>query len=145
MIFCCCFVWLDTIWYFQIIHPQMPTYHRYEDGIVLSCFNSYNEDRIVLLYSWSWVNACVRLTMSLRKLNLLAKPSKYINCIRILSVSVCGIKEITLRTDTMMTSSNGNVFRVTGPLCWKFTGPWWIPRTKASDAELWCLLWSAPE
>ena len=21
----------------------------------------------------------------------------------------------------------------------------WIPRTKASDAELWCLLWSAPE
>ena len=24
-------------------------------------------------------------------------------------------------------------------------GPRWIPRTKASDAELWCFLWSAPE
>ena len=37
-----------------------------------------------------------------------------------------------------MTSSNGNIFRVTGHLCGEFTGPRWIPRTKASDAELWC-------
>ena len=41
----------------------------------------------------------------------------------------------------MMTSSNGNIFRVTGHLCEEFTGPRWIPRTKASDAELWCFLW----
>ena len=38
----------------------------------------------------------------------------------------------------MMTLSNGNIFRVTGHLCGKFTGPRWISRTKASDAELWC-------
>ena len=31
-------------------------------------------------------------------------------------------------------------FRVTGPLCGEFTGHRW-----ASDAELWCFLWSAPE
>ena len=43
-----------------------------------------------------------------------------------------------------MTLSNGNIFRVTGPLCGEFTGDRWIPRTKASDAELWCFLWSAP-
>ena len=43
-----------------------------------------------------------------------------------------------------MTSSNGNIFRVTGPLCGEFTGHRWIPHTKASDAELWCFLWSAP-
>ena len=30
-----------------------------------------------------------------------------------------------------MTSSNGNIFRVTGHLCGEFTGPRWIPRTKA--------------
>ena len=41
----------------------------------------------------------------------------------------------------MMTSSNENIFRVTGPLCGEFTCPRWIPRTKASDAELWCFLW----
>ena len=45
----------------------------------------------------------------------------------------------------MMTSSNGNIFHVTGLLCWEFTGHQWIPRTKASDAELWCFLWSVPE
>ena len=43
----------------------------------------------------------------------------------------------------MMTSSNGDIFRVTGHLWGEFTGHRWIPRTKASDAELWCLLWFA--
>ena len=38
-----------------------------------------------------------------------------------------------------------NIFRVTGHLWGEFTGRRWIPRTKASDAELWCFLWSAPE
>ena len=37
----------------------------------------------------------------------------------------------------MMTSSNGNIFRVTGRLCGEFTGHRRIPLTKASDAELW--------
>ena len=31
----------------------------------------------------------------------------------------------------MMTSSNGSIFRVTGPLCGEFTGHRWIPLTKA--------------
>ena len=45
----------------------------------------------------------------------------------------------------MMTSSNGNIFRVTEHLCGEFTGPRLIPHTKASDAELWWFLWSASE
>ena len=44
----------------------------------------------------------------------------------------------------MMVSSNGSIFSVTGHLCGEFTGHRWIPRTKASEAELWCLLWSVP-
>ena len=40
----------------------------------------------------------------------------------------------------MMTSSNENIFRVTGHLCGEFNGPRWIPRTKASVAELCCFL-----
>ena len=40
----------------------------------------------------------------------------------------------------MMASSNGNIFRVTGLLCGEFIGHRWIPRTKASDVELWCFL-----
>ena len=34
-----------------------------------------------------------------------------------------------------MTSSNGNILRVTGHLRGEFTGPRWIPQIKASDAE----------
>ena len=45
----------------------------------------------------------------------------------------------------MMTSSNGNIFRITGSLCREFTGHWWTPLTKASDEKLWCFLWSVPE
>ena len=46
----------------------------------------------------------------------------------------------------MMTSSNGNIFRVTGHLCGEFTSHRrWILRTKAIDVELWYFLWSVPE
>ena len=47
--------------------------------------------------------------------------------------------------DYVMTSSNGNIFRVIGPLWGEFAGHRLIPLTKASDAKLWCFLWSAPE
>ena len=50
---------------------------------------------------------------------------------------------VVLHCDYMMTSSNGNSFSVTGPLWEEFSGYWWIPITKAGDAELWCFLWSA--
>ena len=46
---------------------------------------------------------------------------------------------------SMMTSSNGNIFRATGPLWGEPTGDRWIPLTKASDTEFWFFLWSVPE
>ena len=45
----------------------------------------------------------------------------------------------------LLTSSNGEIFCVTGPLCREITGHRLIPCTKASDAELWWFLWSSPE
>ena len=42
-----------------------------------------------------------------------------------------------MSSDGMMTSSNGNIFRVHSSLCRDFTGHWWIAPTEASDAELW--------
>ena len=46
-------------------------------------------------------------------------------------------RAITFLSHIMMMSSNGNIVRDTGHLCGEFTGPRWIPRTKARDAELW--------
>ena len=45
----------------------------------------------------------------------------------------------------MMTPSNGNIFLVTSPLCGELIGHRRLPLTKASDAGLWCFLWSAHE
>ena len=41
-----------------------------------------------------------------------------------------------------MTSSNGSIFHVTGPLWGEYTGHQWIPLSKASDAEFWWFLWT---
>ena len=60
------------------------------------------------------------------------------------TVMICR-NTVYLAASSMMTSSNGNIFRFAGPLWGEFTGHRWIPLTKASDAELWCFLWSPPE
>ena len=42
-----------------------------------------------------------------------------------------------------MTSSNGNIFRVTGHLCGEFTGPRWIPQGQWRGAWMfsWIYVW----
>ena len=55
------------------------------------------------------------------------------------------MKTASVKKWLMMTSSNGNLFLVTGLLCGEFTGHRGLPLTKASDAKLWCFLRSAPE
>ena len=52
-----------------------------------------------------------------------------------LSTAAKGVCKYGTFVPNMMTSSNGNIFRVTGHLRGEFT-PRWIPRTKASDEEL---------
>ena len=51
------------------------------------------------------------------------------------------MKRWRMRNNTMMTSSNENVFRVTDLLCGEFTGLRWIPDTKAGWTELWCFFY----
>ena len=51
-------------------------------------------------------------------------------------MAVNGGSTLRVFIEYMMTSSNGNIFRVTGSLCGEFTSHQWIPLTKASDAEL---------
>ena len=68
------------------------------------------------------------------------EPTRFAQCL------VVGFSMIIIRwLECMMTSSNGNIYRVTGPLCEEFTGHWWIPLTEVSDAGIWYFLWSATE
>ena len=61
-------------------------------------------------------------------------------CLSLMSLEITSL--IILRAHlpgaNMMRHIFRHIFRVTGPLCREFNGHWWIPRTKASDAELWC-------
>ena len=99
-----------------------------------------------------------------------AKRQPFCFCLNVLTTAVKGRSHITLKkmasshlrksygvtffsskhplwstVAIMMTSSNGNIYHVTGHLCREFTGPRWIPCTKASDVELWCFSWCALE
>ena len=51
----------------------------------------------------------------------------YLNTCTPMSLSKTLIKLIRCPWGLMMTSSNGNIFRVTGPLCGEFTGPGEFP------------------
>ena len=42
-----------------------------------------------------------------------------------------------------MTSSNGNIFRITVFLWGEYTVHQWVPLTKTCDTERWCFFWSA--
>ena len=53
-------------------------------------------------------------------------------------ISMVTLKKIVVLrqcSKTMMISSKGNIFRVTGPLLGESFGHRWIPHTKAGDAE----------
>ena len=61
------------------------------------------------------------------------------------TLPVAGVTAGDEETVFVVTSSNGDIFCVTGPLRGEFTGNRWIPLPKASDAEPWCFLRSAPK
>ena len=62
-----------------------------------------------------------------------------------LGTSLKKIESLKYSYSDMMTSSNGNIFRITGLLWRESTAHRWIPLTKASDAELWFFIWRSPE
>ena len=93
-----------------------------------------------LIHEWHcwYIKVCTLLSMQLWRLSLAATNNRNTT-----SAGIC--LQLQCYKNTMITSSNGNIFRVTGHLCGEFTGDRWIPRTTASDAEFWCFHWSAPE
>ena len=76
--------------------------------------------------------------ISIMSSSLFVKYLFWFGCHNVIVTSSRTLNNCVLTQCTIMTSSNGNVLRVTGLLCGEFTGPRWISLTKASDAELWC-------
>ena len=91
---------------------------------------------------------CIYLLVYLPRPMYLLLPKSHVQIYTFVSTSVSRSYNGSLAVScihNMMTSSYGDIFRVTGPLCGEITGHDWIPRTKAGDAELWRFLWFAPK
>ena len=155
------------LYYFYICHCITEIERRHYDILIITgglkgyqiylTFKIFDDDKPVSgwqpyqlsLYYWN------RKTVTVTSLSLLVLRLEYSRITRSTRwlimpwiLLVTGHQQLQYwlcRVNHMMMSSNGNIFRVTGPLCGEFTGHWWIPLTKASDAELWCFLWSVAE
>ena len=95
------------------------TYHH-----LLRFSRIYRNHLEILCYS-CWITCCYCIFVANSSINRAFFQSYNLFCCRTVTVN-------------MMMSSNRNILRVIGPLCGEFTGHRWIPRIKASDAELWC-------
>ena len=128
---------LSTSWYFMtetICTVIQDRWHRMIYNKVNSTANYISNMRLGFLFAWVGANT-----------NL--EPNEYL----FFKENICwdtAARNASANHELykyMMTSWNGSISRVTCPLCGKFTGDRWIPRTKGSDGELWCFLWYAPE
>ena len=138
------YLWNEHRKYAHIPGPKRSRY-----VICISIFNSkvteYNSLFSIVVHRWVWparryhsliVSATQEKHLSVSASKLKARHQY---------MKSTGARSSTELLWLYMTSWNWNIFRVTGHLCGEFTGPRWIPRTKACDAELWCFLWSASE
>ena len=139
---------LISIFKNSMVSRGNPIHHCY--CIFLSAWHKYMSIPKIHLHTLYFYSVFAYFSLRSNTLHfeydaLLHAEFKYINESR--ELWYCNIQLIPAiaREHIMMTSSNWNIFRVTCPLCGEFTGPRWITRTKASDAELWCFLWSTSE
>ena len=118
--------------------------------------NHVNEWCSICLAGWYFIQMNSVSPLTHQYFNSMGCARSYIgNCVLVVAIQYRSklpddifsflVRFTLLLNSYMMTSSNGRIFVVIGPLCGKFTGHQWIPLTKASDVELWWYLWPAHE
>ena len=88
--------------------------------------------RPIVVNSWRW--CCLRIAILSVK-TLFATNENMYTCTWVMYY-IFTSGQLGIDSWLMMTSSNGNIFRVTGHLCGEISGHRWIPHTKASDGSL---------
>ena len=129
-------------------HNKFMTIESTSDVVLklLHCLNRRSDMLAVWVNcNYTASNRCVFQVIPIKglKISLQSVNSPITNYLGILQVYY-SYAVFALLTAIMMTSPNGTIFGVTGPLCREFTSHRRLPRTKASASELWCFLWSAP-
>ena len=124
-----------TLWYTLTVLTTLVAWSNHGLITMTSCVR-YGVSNSKNYQSW------VLYWLSVRRIHPDKRASN--QCFMSMTVSwTAAATQWTVTLYAMMTSSNGNIFRVTGLLWWEFTCHRWILLIKASDAELWCFRWSA--
>ena len=152
------YITLYILWYsIFIVYTLLALYICCTPCRILACWlmlsvlhTTLNKDYSILFYSIRWIprtngqwrGKCFHLMKSWcnRQCELLILAICNLQATLCHFTTVVDPNHLVKKLYTMR-SSNGNIFRVTGPLCGEFTGT----LTKAGDAELWCFPSSTPE
>ena len=110
---------------------SVPSYYQNQRWLIANCATGNKTSKIwIQIKSFSFI-----------KMHLNMSPANYRQfCLGLNFLHIKTWRASRLLV-LMMTSSNGDIFRVTGHLCGECNIHRWIPRTRASDAKLWCFLW----
>ena len=117
------------------------TYFFFQENFFANDVNSFYDDYIfhrpALSNHISWHPLCCNIPLhgskcmwplpGLHVLHVLKIDVTFYHSLINLALYPCQPGVIFIPTAYMMTSSNGNIFRVTGPLCGEFTGPGEFP------------------
>ena len=115
--------------------------------LLTELFAATNDEVIIILWQVNFIgcrlncNSIYLIPSGLVRGTVYVYPFIYVNWNEIMKYAKYFFIDIYMRKyrcANIMTSSNGNIFRY-----WPFVRG--IPRTKASDGDVWCFLWSVPE
>ena len=107
---------IGTVDYCAIYITTYIMLDRYESGILLTCIHYWHVRIQRDFYLLSSKMSCRQISWNIDTARYKFKVAR-----SLWNPTISGL---------IMTSSNGNIFRVTGPLCGEFTGHRWIPLTK---------------
>ena len=130
------------------------TFNRFSQFIFLSYCNAFQRvaceksatfsmlrPKMLILHS---CRICDVVLVSLASVVTILWMNIYFYGVLHMAYLVCR-KENVSHSQSVLASSNRNIFRITGPWWGEFTGHRWIRLTKASDTELWWVFLSAPK
>ena len=142
--------------FYPYIYVIITSYARWMNSVTSEAICPAIKKNVRNVFSWKkivefdshwilWLSEEIRL----KSAPIILTRTYFYRVVAYYFIFITGIKRIlvySLLLAFMVTSSNGNIYAfIIDPLCREFTGHRWIPRTKASDAEPWCFLWSAPQ
>ena len=144
-------IWrLDGNDWWNIYHPKKSMHHK--NAHKMRCWNEVITISHINAWMTSWYEK-ITWVHPARCIYYFVTPTDsetYWNYRKTIILNHCECSRTYRRLVILNSNEHDDVIKWKHfPRYWPFVGDFtahrWIPRTKASDAVLWCFLWSAPE